>query len=81
MAQQTPKEQAIAEIQDATSGFDHVFANELGKAREVFQESETPLHLLGLGALSFLEAALGMEVRGLCFNVVVRLLRHPRCVR
>ncbi|KAI0313336.1 hypothetical protein OF83DRAFT_1175762 [Amylostereum chailletii] len=57
----TPQEEAITDLREATTGFDHVFANELDKAREVFEARETPIHLLGLGALSFLEAALGME--------------------
>ena len=50
-------------LRSATGGFDSLFANQIGPAREVFTTNDSPFHLLGLGVCSFLEAALGMEVR------------------
>jgi len=52
-----------AQLQSATKGFDHLFSNEIVEARVAFTAEESPFHLLGLGVCTFLEAALGMEVR------------------
>jgi len=49
-------------LRSATEGFDSLFANQIGPAREAFTTNDSPFHLLGLGVCSFLEAALGMEV-------------------
>lgn len=51
------------QLVSATKGFDHLFANEIEDARTTFAADDSPFHLLGLGVCSFLEAALGMEVR------------------
>jgi hypothetical protein len=61
-------DQAVAQLQSASQGFDFLFANEIADARKVFEAGidggqDSPFHLLGLGVLTFLEAALGMEVR------------------
>jgi hypothetical protein len=50
-------------LRSAAEGFDCLFANQVGPAREAFTTNDSPFHLLGLGVCSFLEAALGMEVR------------------
>lgn len=52
-----------AQLRSATKGFDYLFANQVGSAREAFSDNDSPFHLLGLGVCAFLEAALGMEVR------------------
>jgi hypothetical protein len=61
------KDQAAAQLQLASQGFDFLFANEIADARKVFEAGingtqDSSFHLLGLGVLTFLEAALGMEV-------------------
>ncbi|KAJ7081147.1 hypothetical protein B0H15DRAFT_940506 [Mycena belliarum] len=50
-----------AALASANAGFDALFANEIGTARAAFRADSTPFHLLGLGVVAFLEAALGME--------------------
>jgi hypothetical protein len=54
--------ETAAHLRSATEGFDSLFANQIGPAREAFTTNDSPFHLLGLGVCSFLEAALGMEV-------------------
>ncbi|KAG1905718.1 outer membrane protein Iml2/Tetratricopeptide repeat protein 39 [Suillus fuscotomentosus] len=48
-------------LRSATQGFDHLFANDIDAAQKVFESEEAPFHLLGLGVVAFLQAALGME--------------------
>lgn len=48
-------------MRSATQGFDHLFANDIDAAQKVFESEEAPFHLLGLGVVAFLQAALGME--------------------
>ncbi|KAH9945781.1 outer membrane protein Iml2/Tetratricopeptide repeat protein 39 [Epithele typhae] len=48
-------------LRQATVAFDHLFANELDKARDTFATGSSPFHALGSGVCAFLEAALGME--------------------
>jgi hypothetical protein len=55
----------LAEMNDASRGFDLLFANQLEGALEVFGENDHPFHLMGRGVCAFLKAALGMEVRAL----------------
>lgn len=50
-------------LQNANTGFDHLFSDEITDAKSVFQKQDSPFHHLGLGVCSFLEASLGMEVR------------------
>lgn len=50
-------------LQKASVGFDHLFLDEITDAKSVFREHDSPIHLLGLGVCSFLEASLGLEVR------------------
>lgn len=52
-------------LEKASGGFDHLFMDEIAEARSAFQEHNSPIHLVGLGMCSFLEASLGMEV---CFQ-------------
>ncbi|TCD67048.1 hypothetical protein EIP91_000610 [Steccherinum ochraceum] len=54
-------EETTANLRDASTGFDHLFANDLEKAREVFTATSSPFHMIGMGICAFLEAALGME--------------------
>ncbi len=72
----SPAEQTAA-LRSATAGFDHLFANRMDDAKVAFQDAEhpdSPFHLMGLGVCSFLEAALGMEVRHIVSEVL--LTRH-----
>ncbi|KIY46455.1 hypothetical protein FISHEDRAFT_66458 [Fistulina hepatica ATCC 64428] len=52
---------SIAALASATQGFDHIFSNDIQNAKSVFASASSPYHSLGLGACTFLEAALGME--------------------
>lgn len=57
-------DQVADSLQRASRGFDHLFQDEIADAKTAFQEhANSPIHLLGLGVCSFLEASLGMEVR------------------
>ncbi|KAG2349961.1 hypothetical protein BDR05DRAFT_994923 [Suillus weaverae] len=49
-------------LRSATQGFDHLFANDINAAQKTFESEDTPFHLLGLGVVAFLQAALGMEM-------------------
>ncbi|EJF66189.1 hypothetical protein DICSQDRAFT_78415 [Dichomitus squalens LYAD-421 SS1] len=49
------------QLRAASVGFDHLFANDLTKARETFASGDSPFHQMGHGVCAFLEAALGME--------------------
>jgi len=49
-------------LHSATQGFDHLFANDIDAAKKAFESEDAPFHLLGLGVVAFLQAALGMEV-------------------
>lgn len=48
-------------LRSATQGFDHLFANDIDAAKKAFESEGAPFHLLGLGVVAFLQAALGME--------------------
>ncbi|CAK5283493.1 unnamed protein product [Mycena citricolor] len=54
---------AAKSLVSATAGFDALFKNDNVGARAAFSapSDPSPFHLLGLGAVAFLEAALGME--------------------
>lgn len=54
--------ETAAQLSSATKAFDALFDNDVLKAKETFKTDDSPFHLLGLGVVSFLEAALGMEV-------------------
>jgi hypothetical protein len=56
-------QETAAQLQAATEGFDNLFRDEMAQAREVFSAGTHPFQLMGLGVCSFMEAALGMEVR------------------
>ncbi|KAL6298596.1 hypothetical protein BKA93DRAFT_830556 [Sparassis latifolia] len=57
----TNSDETLKHLRDASIGFDHLFSNDLEKAREIFATGSSPFHALGLGVCAFLEAALGME--------------------
>ena len=63
MAMLSQTDETISHIKSATAGFDFIFSNQLEHAEELFKTSDSPLHLLGSGAVAFLQAALSMEVR------------------
>lgn len=54
--------ETAAQLSSASKAFDALFNNDVRKAKETFKTDDSPFHLLGLGVVSFLEAALGMEV-------------------
>lgn len=57
------KPSAESLLRSATEGFDLLFANDIDEARKAFaSEEDSPFHLIGLGVVAFLQAALGMEV-------------------
>ena len=55
-------------LRTASTGYDALFSNDLEKARIIFGTKDSSLHLLGVGVCTFLEAALGMEVRCLSLH-------------
>jgi hypothetical protein len=58
---ESPSDTTTSQLISATKGFDHLFANDIAPAREIFTERDTPFSQLGLGVCAFLEAALSME--------------------
>ncbi|KAF8522203.1 outer membrane protein Iml2/Tetratricopeptide repeat protein 39 [Hysterangium stoloniferum] len=48
-------------IIQASLGFDYVFSNDLEGAKQHLSSHDSPFHLMGLGCVVFLQAALGME--------------------
>lgn len=68
--QQHPNTQLLL---SATKGFDYLFSNDIVTAREHFKKHDDPFHMMGLGVCAFLEAALGMEVRDICWLCVRQL--------
>lgn len=53
------------DIRHANIGFDQVFSNDLSAAKEQFASRDSAPHLMGLGCIAFLQAALGMEVESI----------------
>ena len=47
---------------NVAKGFDYLFSDDIASAKKHFEPHNDPLHLLGLGVCTFLEAALSMEV-------------------
>jgi len=71
MAMLSPTDETTSHIKSATAGFDLIFSNQLERAEELFKTSDSALHLLGSGAVAFLQAALSMEVRPhLCHTTI-----------
>ena len=54
--------ETATQLSSASKAFDALFDNDVRRAKETFKTDDSPFHLLGLGVVSFLEAALGMEV-------------------
>ncbi|KAG8972041.1 hypothetical protein FRC05_010454 [Tulasnella sp. 425] len=52
---------AKEDLQDANKGFDAVFGDDIVKAREILSAKSSAFHQLGLGVVTFLQAALGLE--------------------
>ena len=71
---QTSLEETSANYHDAAKGFDHLFANDLQKARDVFEAGGSSFHMIGMGICAFLEAALGMEVSPTSLRMMKRLV-------
>jgi hypothetical protein len=67
-------EQIAEALSSATTGFDHLFSDQVSQAKGIFIGQDNPLHLLGLGVCAFLEASLGMEVYQTLF-VGLKLLK------
>lgn len=66
-------------LRSATQGFDHLFANDINAAKNAFESADdSPFHLLGLGVVAFLQAALGMEV-GCSLNIMYEYKRTHLC--
>ena len=57
-------------LENASRGFDQVFNNDIEDAQKTFGAHESPFHLLGTGVVTFLEAALGLEVRVFEFIII-----------
>ena len=55
-------EEVKEHLKSASQGFNQLFNNDLEDSQKTFSTHDSPFHLLGLGVVSFLEAALGMEV-------------------
>jgi hypothetical protein len=70
-------------LRKANVGFDHLFLDEIADAKSAFQGHDSPIHLLGLGVCSFLEASLGMEVRlqkpGRLFSIPHTTINYQVC--
>ncbi|KAG8964365.1 hypothetical protein FRC03_001849 [Tulasnella sp. 419] len=49
------------DLADANKGFDAVFNDDIELGKSILNAGNTPFHLLGLGVVTFLQAALGME--------------------
>lgn len=58
----------VKQLRSASKGFDYLFLNNLKGAKDVFADDDSPFHQLGLGAVVFLEAALGMEVHDALYH-------------
>lgn len=67
-------EETTANYHDAAKGFDHLFANDLQKARDVFEAGGSSFHMIGMGICAFLEAALGMEVSSTLLKIMGQLV-------
>ncbi|KIO27128.1 hypothetical protein M407DRAFT_73614 [Tulasnella calospora MUT 4182] len=52
---------AKEDFEDAAKGFDAVFGDDVVKAKEILSANSSAFHQLGLGMVSFLQAALGLE--------------------
>ncbi|KAF8575789.1 hypothetical protein K439DRAFT_1419445 [Ramaria rubella] len=52
---------AVDAIKQASVGFDLVFSNDLDAAKDHLSSGQSSFHLMGLGCVAFLQAALGME--------------------
>ena len=76
MAILPPTDETISHLKSATAGFDLIFSNDLEHAEELFKTNDSALHLLGSGAVAFLQAALSMEVSPhLCYTTIERMIR------
>ncbi len=56
-------------LENASRGFNQLFNNALEGSQKTFSSHDSPFNLLGVGVVSFLEAALGMEVRFSIFTI------------
>ncbi|KAG9124801.1 hypothetical protein FRC07_010199, partial [Ceratobasidium sp. 392] len=51
----------LKDLHDATTGFKALLNDDVEGAKKALSEGNSPFHLLGLGVVNFLQAALGME--------------------
>ncbi|KAF8666772.1 hypothetical protein RHS04_09624 [Rhizoctonia solani] len=54
-------EATLRDLTAATNGFKSLLNDDVEGAKKLFGEGDSPFHLLGLGVVDFLKAALGME--------------------
>lgn len=55
------QEATIKDLRDASDGFRAMLNDDVDGAKKALSEGNSPFHLLGLGVVNFLQAALGME--------------------
>lgn len=65
----TQSNSQVDALVSATKGFDFLFSNQIEEARSQLSSDDSPFHLFGLGVCAFLEAALGMEVNFLTYEM------------
>ncbi|KAG8697176.1 hypothetical protein FRC08_006689 [Ceratobasidium sp. 394] len=68
----TQEAQTLKDLHDATTGFNALLNDDVEGAKKALSEGNSPFHLLGLGVVNFLQAALGME-EGLMPDAVASL--------
>ncbi|QRV74891.1 mitochondrial outer membrane protein IML2 [Ceratobasidium sp. AG-Ba] len=66
------QETTLKDLSDATTGFKALLNDDVEGAKKALSEGNSPFHLLGLGVVNFLQAALGME-EGLMPDAVASL--------
>ncbi|KAG8770326.1 hypothetical protein FRC12_004357 [Ceratobasidium sp. 428] len=55
------QETTLKDLHDASTGFKALLNDDVEGAKKALSEGDSPFHLLGLGVVNFLQAALGME--------------------
>ncbi|KAB5595733.1 Mitochondrial outer membrane protein IML2 [Ceratobasidium theobromae] len=66
------QEVTLRDLESASTGFKHLLNDDVDGAKKLFMQGDSPFHLLGLGVINFLKAALGME-EGLMPDAVASL--------
>ena len=60
---------------NVSKGFDYLFSDDIASAKKHFEPHSDPIHLLGLGVCTFLEAALALEVLIISY-MLISILPH-----